>query len=800
MDAGGSTVATWNRIKTQQRCGTFAILAALSIASTLGSSALRLSVFGSSVFWSSVFWSSVFCSAAVAQDAPARSVDQGGSGDEIKKGRLIDVPVPMSGRDANALVNQLTAIAQSAPDGRRVTVVLRHAGGARGDASNRDSSARRSSASSSSARNASARDPLAGDETELEDALRVARAMTGSELRQVRVVSLVETEIAGHSTLPIIASDLLIVGGAGAIVDASMGETADDDTIALLYDSIGKRRGLFPPAVIASLVDPGLELAKVTLADGEQVFAAGDELDALRQSGRVVSEEVFSAAGSPLRLDAKQLRTARIAAGVVDSVDQAAELLDLAELQRVDETVIDGIAVGTLLEITGSIAPGRTRRWQSNLDSTLSSGNVNTWLISIDSIGGNLDDSATLAGWFASPPASLRTVAGFVRQEARGDAALIALACKPLMMKTDARLGGPGAESIDGKQLDRYDELIEVIATQTRRPAALIRGLIDPTLAVFRYTNQKTGRVRYATQDDIDREIASNENVDAAEAKWLQGERIELAEGLTAAQAISLGLADGESASLDEASRKIGLDQTPEPVADRGLVRFVERLGRNATLSFLLLFIGFAALSAEANAPGLGFPGFIAIVCFGFFFWMKFLAGTAEWLELVALGLGLICIAIELFVVPGVGVFGIGGLALTVLGVVLMSQTFVIPKNVYQITLLSRGIWLALGGAAGMIGGFIAIRLMLPHIPVLNGLIMEAGDEAAIEQSERLGDFNHLIGRSGAATTPLRPSGKARFGDEIVAVISDGSAIGAGEAVRVCSVLGTKIVVEAVED
>ncbi len=716
-------------------------------------------------------------SSPVTAQEPSGQKDNaaGKSENKVKNGTLIDVPVPMTGRDANRLVDQLTAIAETAPAGERVTVVMRYQGGGDGEAES------------------------PGDETQLEDALRVARAMTATTLRQVRVVSLVEVEVAGHSTLPIVASDQLIVGGAGAIVDASKGETGDDETVGLLYESIGKRRGLFPPAVIASLVDPGIELAKLTLASGEQVFAAGSELNDLRQSGRVVSEEVFSVPGTPLRLDAKQLRAARIAAGTVDSIEQAAELLDLAELKRIDDTVIEGETVGTLLEITGSIAPGRTRRWQSNLDSTLST-DVNTWLISIDSIGGNLDDSATLAGWFASPTPRLRTVAGFVRDEARGDAALIALACKPLMMKTDSRLGGLGAEAIDSEQLARYDELIELIATQTRRPAALVRGLIDPTLEVFRYTNQKTGRVRYATQDDIAAEIASNENTDAAKAKWNRGEKIELGEGLTATEAIALGLADSEVASLDEASRKIGLSVTPEPVADRGLVRFVERLGRNSTLSFLLLFIGFAALSAEANAPGLSFPGFIALVCFGFFFWMKFLAGTAEWLELVALGLGLICIAIELFVVPGVGVFGIGGLALTVLGVVLMSQTFVVPKNVYQIEVFSRGVWLALGGAAGIVGGFVAMRLLLPHVPLLNGLVMEAGDTAAVERSERLGDFGHLLGRTGAATTPLRPSGKARFGDEIVGVVSDGSSIGVGEAIRVSSVMGTKIVVEAVED
>ncbi len=193
-------------------------------------------------------------------------------------------------------------------------------------------------------------------------------------------------------------------------------------------------------------------------------------------------------------------------------------------------------------------------------------------------------------------------------------------------------------------------------------------------------------------------------------------------------------------------------------------------------------------------------PGFVALICFAFYFWIKFLAGTAEWLELVAFSLGIICIAIEIFVVPGFGVFGIGGLALTVLGVVLMSQTFVIPRNVYQVEVLTRGLWVALGGAGGMVGGFIAMRMMLPHVPLLRGLVMEAPDEAVISESEKLGDYSNLLGHTGTATTPLRPSGKARFGDQIIQVVSDGTAIASGAPVRVSEVLATKVVVEPVEN
>jgi membrane-bound ClpP family serine protease len=386
-----------------------------------------------------------------------------------------------------------------------------------------------------------------------------------------------------------------------------------------------------------------------------------------------------------------------------------------------------------------------------------------------------------------------------VRGEARGDAALVAVSCKPLFMKPDSRLGGPGADAITPEALGRYDELIDQIAISTKRPAALIRGLLDPSLTVHRYTNQKTGRVRYATEQDLARDAERADDPEAEMAKWQRGDRIELADGLTASEAIALGLADGESRSLEDTSRRIGLGSTPAAVSDRGLVRFVEKIGRSNSLAFLLLFIGFAALSAEANAPGLSVPGFIALICFGFYFWMKFLAGTAEWLELVAFTLGLVCIAIEILVVPGFGVFGIGGLALTVLGVVLMSQTFVIPRNVYQVQVLTRGIWVALGGAGGLVGGFVVMRMMLPHVPLLRGLVMEAPDEEIISESEKLGDYSALLGQTGTATTPLRPSGKARFGDQIVQVVSDGTAIPAGDPVRVSEVRATKVVVEPVE-
>ena len=102
---------------------------------------------------------------------------------------------------------------------------------------------------------------------------------------------------------------------------------------------------------------------------------------------------------------------------------------------------------------------------------------------------------------------------------------------------------GPGAYAITTEGMRPYDEVIDQIASSTNRPAALIRGILDPSLVVYRYTNRKTGRIRYATEQDI---ILNADDPEMEKAKWNRGEQIDLSEGLNAAKAISLGLADAE--------------------------------------------------------------------------------------------------------------------------------------------------------------------------------------------------------------------------------------------------------------
>ena len=48
-------------------------------------------------------------------------------------------------------------------------------------------------------------------------------------------------------------------------------------------------------------------------------------------------------------------------------------------------------------------------------------------------------------------------------------------------------------------------------------------------------------------------------------------------------------------------------------------------------------------------------------VAFIIFFWSQYLHGTSGWLEVMLFIAGVICVAAEIFVLPGFGVLGLGG-------------------------------------------------------------------------------------------------------------------------------------------
>src|SRR5262249_33229813 len=108
-----------------------------------------------------------------------------------------------------------------------------------------------------------------------------------------------------------------------------------------------------------------------------------------------------------------------------------------------------------------------------------------------------------------------------------------------------------------------------------------------------------------------------------------------------------------------------GLDPAKVKEVTPGLLdRFAEIL-KMPVVTFLLVLTGFVGLILELKVPGLTLPGIVAALCFilVFWAWSRF-SGEMFVLALLLFILGLILIALEIFVLPGFGAPGICGIML----------------------------------------------------------------------------------------------------------------------------------------
>lgn len=142
--------------------------------------------------------------------------------------------------------------------------------------------------------------------------------------------------------------------------------------------------------------------------------------------------------------------------------------------------------------------------------------------------------------------------------------------------------------------------------------------------------------------------------------------------------------------------------------------------------------------------------------------------------------LGILCLVAELFV-PG-GVIGAAGVLCLAAAVVVGYTTF--ETSVAHAILL--------GVTLVGLGGFAAWIRYFPHSRIARPLVQDA----TVGTIGR--EYRRFLNAQGVAESDLRPSGRARFGDELVDVIADGAFITAGTAIEVVEAQGNRLKVRAV--
>jgi membrane-bound serine protease (ClpP class) len=203
----------------------------------------------------------------------------------------------------------------------------------------------------------------------------------------------------------------------------------------------------------------------------------------------------------------------------------------------------------------------------------------------------------------------------------------------------------------------------------------------------------------------------------------------------------------------------------------------------------------------ELKTPGVGVGGVVAAIAFILFFWSKYLNGTAGELEIVMFISGLVLMLIEIFVIPGVGIFGLAGALLVIFSLVLASQTFIVPKSEADLDQMRRSITIVAAAGLGMIGLAFATRRYLPKAPIFNRLVLEPPppeERITLSHREALADYSHLVGVQGEAVTDLRPGGRALIGNQLIDVIAEGIPLDRGTPVVVVAAHAHRVLVRAV--
>ena len=636
----------------------------------------------------------------------------------------------------------------------------------------------------------------------------LAQFLTSADLSDVRTVAWVPETVDGNNAVVALACEEIVMHPDADLGDLGRGGPLEEADSQFVLTLVGRRHNRFvSPALARGLADPNQEVLKVTLgtgADAESRIVTPAEFDRLRETAPgEIDVETVKEAGVVGRFSGARARALGVlAAGTARTRAEVAQLYGLPNLPSA--AAGGGVPDVAYIKIDDMIEPIIGEFVKRQIQRSVDRG-ADLIVFEITSPGGLVVTGQDLADRIAElSEKNVRTVA-YVPREALSMAAVIALACDQIYMQPGATIGdAEPLEVKEGGAFDRADEkILSLMRSELRhlaevkgRPPAVCEAMADKDLEVFRCTNTRTGREWYLTEAAIH----------AAGDEWRQGPLVPESRKdnlltVGADRAHELKLSEPPVRDLDDLKQRLGIPADVElnPVGKNWMDTTVFLLN-SSFVSMLLLIGGVAFLYLEVHFMT-GLLGILSVVCFALFFWSQFLGGTAGWLEVTLFLLGLACVAMEIFVIPGFGVFGVSGGLLILASLVMAMQTFGVS---FQPGNMTRSLGTVTGAVAGVILFAAVTNKFLPRIPLFNQMILAPpGDDAfagpalrpdLLEEAETRG-VGPRVGDAGLTRTSLRPAGKAEIGGDYLDVVSDGGFVDAGAPIRVVRLEGPRVFV-----
>lgn len=653
------------------------------------------------------------------------------------------------------------------------------------------------------------------------------------ELHDVTTIAFIHNDVTGHTVLPVLACREIVMskGGkptrnGGFSAEAKLGDALReqnrglDDDQKLFYTKVAQRTGRCP-ALILKMADKNMEVVEGT-RDRAVWYADRNRLDEEKKLGFVPSQplQVVVEAGKAGLYTTAQATKFGLVGLQKETRAEVAVAYSLPTRSLREDPLEGRPAVASRIVITGPVNSALYETITRRMRRAIANRGVNVFVLQLECGGGGGDLNLGQAGG-EGPTSAARALADFFRtlkddagnepvmtiayvtQEARDTATFLAFGCSEIVMSKHAGLGDfERLVREHPKYQDAISKSLEDLAREQGYDPLLARGFLDPALDIHRVRTLKS---------PIEKLLVENEQLvrdKKGEPKWIDEGQIK-APGewlrLDAERARELGVAreyfEGIPAeALPKVYKLFGLEHVRDASLD--WLDEVAAFLRLGWVGALLIIVGIMGLILELKLPGVGLPGVLAAIAFVLYFWAHSqMHGNMTMLAVLLFVLGLALIGLEIFVVPGFGVTGISGIALIVVSLAL--ATLVKKPETTQEwlefgTTLSQ---IAVSLVAAVVSSFV-LAWYLPYIPYVNRMVlappMERGEAGEEEASLAMAATLSLLGAIGEAATDLRPAGKARFGDEYIDVIAEGSYVHAGTRVQVIEIESNRIVVKEV--
>ncbi len=647
----------------------------------------------------------------------------------------------------------------------------------------------------------------------------LAALLSSVRLARVRTVAWIPETVTGNKVVVALACNEIVLHPDAELGDISLGEALEDSQRQFIQSLVEKR--LNPKVnwpLARGMLDRNAEVIKVTIK-GEKDPAGSrilnpKNLALIRENNPNATIEVdtIKESGSRGAFSGQQARALDILA--VQTAEARAEVATIYGLPRRsmrEERNTGTEPIARLIKINDMIEPTLQAFFNRQIQRAIAD-KANLLIFEIDSPGGLLTVAETMANDIASlEDRNIRTVA-WIPREAISGAAIIALGCDEIYMHPEARIGDaapiemkPGMpfERAPEKVLSYTREVLRTLAEKKGRPPGIAEAMADKDLEVFQVVNRETGDTEFKTEAEL--HGAANEFGDKQRVPETRRDNLLTVNGRRAHE---LSLAEPPVAGIEELKQRLGL---PAQVVLRAVQRtWVDNLAiglSGGEAAFLLFFFGSILIYLELYTMT-GLCGIGASLCFALFFWARW-GQTAGWLEVVLFLLGLALIALEIFLIPGFGVFGVSGGLLVFASLIMASETMVGSVSMEGLARFERPTITLIGSLITVLVAATVISRYLPSMPLLKHIVLEPPSQEEISFDPRLAgqtestallDGDHsLIGQSGTAVSVLRPSGKARFGEDLVDVISDGPFINPDTAIEVVRIEGNRVMVRQLE-